>query len=175
MQQQTYAPEGYNTVNPFIITKDAPKLIEFLKKVFGAVETPEAHTLDSDGLLLHSELRIGDSVVMVADRKPDWPFTPSLLQVYVEDAQRTLTGAESLGATIVTKPTDFYGEVLSRFQDPWGNLWWVFQRSEEQQSDEGADSGSWDESAAEASWDSQSNELTYIHDTLLDAMSRLAK
>ena len=176
MEQQTYAPDGYNTVNPFIISKDAPNLIEFLKQVFGADEKPEAHTLDTDGLLLHSELRIGDSVVMVADRKPDWPFTPSLLQVYVEDAQRTLNTAEGLGATIVTKPTDFYGEVLSRFQDPWDNLWWVFQRGNEQQWDEAAESTSWDENAGEESWDSQpSDELNYVHDTLLDAMRNLGK
>ena len=175
MSQETYSPEGYNTINPFVITKEAPKLIEFLAKVFGAVEIPEAHTVDTDGLLLHSEPRLGDSVVMVADTKPGWPFTPSLLRVYVEDVERTLATAEGLGATVVTKPTDFFGEILSRFQDPWGNLWWVCQRGEQAQWEEGAGDTSWDESADEASWDSQSEELTYIHETLLDTMSRLAK
>jgi len=87
-------PSGHNTVNPFIITKDAPKLIGFLEKVFDAKEDPAAHTLDTDGLLLHSELAIGDSIVMVADVKPGWPFTPSLLRVYVDDVDETLKRAK---------------------------------------------------------------------------------
>jgi PhnB protein len=54
-------------------------------------------------------------------------------------------------------------------------LWWVYQQGDEPQWDESADETSWDESADEASRDSQSAELTYIHETLLDAMSRLAR
>lgn len=81
---------GYHTINPFIITKDATKFIGFLEKVFGAKEVAEAHTMDSDGLLLHSEFKIGDSTVMVADSKEGWRFTPSLLQIYVEDVEKTL-------------------------------------------------------------------------------------
>ena len=53
------APEGYGTVNPFIIADDADGLIEFLKEVFGATERPEARTTDVDGLLLHAELVVG--------------------------------------------------------------------------------------------------------------------
>lgn len=166
------APEGYNTVNPFIITNDALGLIEFLKSVFDATEESSAHTVDADGLLLHSELKIGDSTVMVAERKPDWPVTPALLQVYVDDVHKTLETAKKLGGRIVTEPTDFYGELLSRFEDPSGNLWWVYQHGEEQ---------AWDESdassdAGEASWDTEpSKELVYIHDTLLEGMKHLGK
>lgn len=169
--QKPNAPEGYNTINPFIITQDALKLIAFLEKVFRAKEEPSAHTVDTDGLLLHSELKIGDATVMIADSKPGWPRTPSLLQVYVDDVAKTLKTAESLGAHIVTKPTDFYGELLSRFEDPFGNLWWVYQHGEEQ---------SWDTEEAtddgEASWDAApSKELTYIHDTLQEGMKNLGK
>lgn len=169
--QKPKAPEGYNTINPFIITKDALKLIAFLEQVFEAKEEPSAHTVDTDGLLLHSELKIGDATVMIADSKPGWPRTPSLLQVYVDDVAKTLQTAESLGAHIVTKPTDFYGELLSRFEDPFGNLWWVYQHGEEQSwgTEEASDD-------SEASWDAApSEELTYIHDTLLDGMKNLGK
>ncbi|MEX0896053.1 MAG: VOC family protein [Patescibacteria group bacterium] len=122
-------PKGHNTANSFIITKDASKLIEFLQEVFGATEDPAAHTVDNDGLLIHSELAIGDSIVMVGDTKPGRPFTPSLLRVYVDDVDGTLKRAKKLGAKIVTEPTDFYGDVFSRFTDPWNNLWWVFKHN----------------------------------------------
>jgi PhnB protein len=161
-------PEGYNTINPFIITKEASKILEFLKKVFGAKEVKEAFTMDTDGLVLHAELRIGDSTVMIADTKEDWPFTPSLLQIYVEDVADILQRAEALGARIVTKPTAFYGDIFSRFVDPWNNLWWVYQHNEEVD---------WEEAPAEedATWVTESRELTYIHETLLETMKRLGK
>jgi PhnB protein len=54
------------------------------------VETPEAHTVDTDGLLLYSELRIGDSVVMIADTKPGWPFIGACCRYTVPDVERTL-------------------------------------------------------------------------------------
>ena len=162
-------PEGYNTINPFIITKEASKILEFLKRVFGAKEVKEAFTMDTDGLLLHAELRIGDSTVMIADTKEDWPFTPSLLQIYVEDVADALQRAEALGAKIVTKPTAFYGDIFSRFVDPWNNLWWVYQHNEEVD---------WEEAPAEeedATWVTESRELTYIYETLLETMKRLGK
>lgn len=162
-------PEGYNTINPFVITKDAIKLMEFLKEVFGAKEHKEAYTMDTDGLLLHAELRIGNSTIMIADTKEGWPFTPSLLQIYVEDVEQTLKRAEELGAKIVTQPTDFYGEIFSRFVDLWDNLWWVYQHNEEI---------SWEETTNtdnNETWDTESSELDYIHDTLLETMKRLGK
>src|SRR4051812_41443181 len=124
---QTSLPQGYNAINPFIITQDAFKLIEFLKTVFGAEEDMGSHTIDTDGLLLHAEVTIGNSRVLLADTKPGWPYTPSLLQIYVGDLEATLKKAEELGANIVTQPTDFYGDLFSRIVDPWNNLWWVYQ------------------------------------------------
>ncbi|CAG0937456.1 hypothetical protein TFLX_06386 [Thermoflexales bacterium] len=165
----TPMPEGYHTINPFIITKDATKLIGFLETVFGAKEVQEAHTLDTDGLLLHSEFKIGDSTVMVADTKAGWPFTPSLLQIYVEDVDATLKRAEALGARIVTKPTDIYGDIFSRFVDPWDNLWWLYQHKGEI---------NWEENTSaegNATWNTESSELNYIHDTLLETMKHLGK
>ena len=93
-------------------------LIDFLKRVFGAAERPEARTLDDDGLLLHAELAVGNATIMFGERKPGWPFTPSILQVYVDDVASTLEAARQLGATVVTEPTGFFGDTFSRFRDP---------------------------------------------------------
>lgn len=174
------APSGYNTINPFIITADAAAMIAFLTEVFHAEEIPEAHTVDDDGLLLHSELKIGDSTVMVADRKPDWPSTTSLLQVYVADLGVALAAAQRLGARVVTTPTDFFGDILSRVLDPWGNLWWVYQHSGDQHGgDQQSDAVDWDASAADAGEDGWSSELSpelqYVHDSLLEAMRGLGQ
>lgn len=80
-------PEGHHTVNPWIIPKGAAEFILFLEKVFEAKEKKEARTLDDDGLLIHAEVEIGDSVIGIFDSKDDWPPTPSFLQVYVENAE----------------------------------------------------------------------------------------
>ena len=125
--------------------------------------------MDTDGLVLHAELRIGNSTVMIADTKEGWPFTPSLLQIYVEDVEKTLERAEKLGAKIVTKPTDVYGDIFSRFIDPWDNLWWVYEHKGEI---------NWEETPAadsDVTWATESSELNYIHETLLETMKSLGK
>lgn len=62
--QQAKTPAEYQIVNPFIITTDALRFIEFVKSTFGAEEDMAGHTVDTDGLLLHSELTIGNSRIM---------------------------------------------------------------------------------------------------------------
>ena len=169
------APAGYATVNPFIIADDANGLIDFLKEVFGATERPDARTLDADGLLLHAELAVGTATIMFGERKPDWPFTPGLLQVYVDDVVSTLNVARQLGATVVTEPTDFFGDTFSRFRDPWGNLWWVYRHGGQTWAAD-AENADWAGDAAATGaeeWEQTSPELTYIHDTLLTAMHHL--
>jgi PhnB protein len=168
------APDGYNTVNPFIITDNAGEVLSFIKDVFGGIKQPDATTYDTDGLLLHSEVRIGNAIVQVADRKPDWPATPGLLQVYVDDVASALDKAVSHGAVIVTKPTDFMGAILSRVKDAQNNIWWIYQYTGEVDwgeatatpAEPGQDTGN------EQSWE-PSKEAIYIHDTLLEAMRSL--
>jgi uncharacterized glyoxalase superfamily protein PhnB len=62
------APEGYATINPFLITRDVDGLITFLNEVFGAVERPEARTMDDDGLLLHAELALRNATLIFGER-----------------------------------------------------------------------------------------------------------
>lgn len=170
------SPVGYSTVNPFIIARDADGLIRFVTEVFDGVDHPDARTMDNDGLLLHAELQLGGSTIMFAERKPGWPFTPGLTQVYVDDVEATLKRAEELGAEIVTRPTPFFGEVFSRFLDPWGNLWWVYSTSAAEADGAegwGHDSDTdWSAGDAEETWQ-PTPELTYIHDSLIEAFPRI--
>ncbi|MFE6995441.1 VOC family protein [Microbacterium sp. NPDC057659] len=163
------APEGYATVNPFIITTDADELTRFVIEVFDGEERAEARTIDEDGLLLQAEVRVGTTTIMLAERKPDWPFTPSLLQVYVDDLDAALERALARGARVVTKPTDFFGTRFARVQDGSANLWWIWQHGDVVWDGE----SEWAAEGADERWDKVSPELTYIHDTLLEAMSGL--
>ena len=82
--------------------------------------------MDTDGLLIHAEARIGDSCLMVVDSKPGWPFTPALLQVNAEDPHEVLRRARAQEADVITEVSSFYGSTIARFQDPWHNLRWLF-------------------------------------------------
>lgn len=162
-------PEGYATVNPFIITTDADELARFVVEVFDGEERAEARTVDEDGLLLQAEVRVGTTTIMFAERKPDWPFTPSLLQIYVDDVDVALERALARGSRLITKPTDFFGTRFARIRDSSANIWWIWQHGEMIWDDASGDS----EPAVEdgdGAWGAVSPELEYIHDTLLEAM-----
>ncbi|MGH2584449.1 MAG: VOC family protein [Dehalococcoidia bacterium] len=123
-------PEGYHTVTPWIISRDTAGLIEFVTRAFGAVEL--ARVQDEHGVIGHAEFRIGDSVVMGFDAKPEWPDTPAFLRLYVEDADAVHRRALEAGATLVTEVTHlFWGDRVGRVRDPFGNLWWIQARVEE--------------------------------------------
>jgi PhnB protein len=165
-------PEGYATVNPFIITSDADELARFVVEVFGGTERAEARTVDDDGLLLQAEVRVGTTTIMLAERKPDWPFTPSLLQVYVDDIDAVLERALARDARLITKPTDFFGTRFARIQDASANIWWVWQHGEPVW-DEQTGEKDWTTDEQGEGWGGVSPELAYIHDTLLEAMTGL--
>ncbi len=119
-------PEGYHTVTPWLITQGrTAELIDFIVEVF---EAEELGRVGEAGAIGHAEVRIGDSVVMLFDH-PGWPATPGFLRLYVADDAAVLRRAKENGATVVTEPTElFWGDRVSRFADPFGNLWWVHQR-----------------------------------------------
>jgi PhnB protein len=124
----TPIPDGYHSVTPWIIGKDTAGLIDFLKAAFGAEEL--GRMTDENGSIGHAEVRIGDSVVMMFD-KPDWPPTPAFLRLYVADVDVTFERAVAAGASVVTEPTHmFWGDLVGRLSDPFGNLFWVQTRIE---------------------------------------------
>lgn len=116
------------TLNPFVILRDAAGFIDFATTGLGAREVPEARTVTPDGLLIHAELQLGDSLLLLSDPQEGWKPQPGLFQVWVSDVDAIIEGAVTRGATVVTPPTPFYGSLtLARVEDPWSNLWWIYK------------------------------------------------
>ncbi|MFH8748867.1 VOC family protein [Streptomyces rimosus] len=123
-------PHGYHTVTPWIISRDTVQLIDFMKRAFGAEEL--ACMASKDGVIEHAEVRIGDSVVMMFDARPEWPPTPGFLRLYVEDAEAVHRQALAAGGASVTEVTHlFFGDRIGRVRDPLGNLYWIQERVED--------------------------------------------
>jgi uncharacterized glyoxalase superfamily protein PhnB len=128
-------PEGYHTVTPLLSVRDAAKLIEFLKKAFDAVEV--YHFNSSDGKIMHAEMKIGDSVVMLGEARKESPPTPVSLYLYVDDVDATCQKAVDAGGKTVLAPEDmFWGDRVATVRDFAGNSWWIATHVEEVSSDE---------------------------------------
>jgi uncharacterized glyoxalase superfamily protein PhnB len=128
-------PEGYHTVTPYMTVQGADKLIAFLKEAFGARESERL--TGEDGRIQHAEVRIGDSVVMMAQATEQWKAMPSAIYLYVDDTDATYQRALQAGATSVMEPADqFYGDRNAGVQDPVGNYWWIATRIEDVSSEE---------------------------------------
>jgi PhnB protein len=157
-------PKGYSAVNMFVIVKEnASDFIKFVEDVFEGKERTYVRTPDKDGKLIHAEIQIGDSSILVADSKDDWPFTPAFIQIYVKDAQVILDRATKNGARVITERSDFYNGVkLARIQDAWGNIWWLYEP--EKKKDEV-------KPVADVSW--HDKKPSAIYTSLMDAMRKL--
>lgn len=123
-------PDGYHTVTPYLIVPGAAKLIEFMKQAFGAKETERMP--QPDGTIMHAEVRIGDSVVMLADAGGQFKPRPAAIHLYVNDADATYKRALQAGATSLREPADqFYGDRSAGVADPVGNHWWIATHKED--------------------------------------------
>lgn len=120
----THTPTGYTTVAPWIVTRDTGRLLDFITAVFDAEEL--ARVPLEDGSIGHAEIRVGDTVLLAFDQRPGWPDAPSLLRVFVEDADAAMSRAVAAGARVVTQPsTHAFGQRTGRVRDPFGNVWWI--------------------------------------------------
>lgn len=120
-------PDGYGTVTPWIISRDTAQLLDFVAAAFDATELARVH--NDDGTIGHAEVRIGDSVVMMFDGRPEWPDTPAFLRLYVPDGDAVFQQALDAGASVVTRMTElFWGDRVGRVRDPLGNVWWIQER-----------------------------------------------
>ena len=123
-------PEGMHTITPHLICEGAAAAIEFYKQAFGAVEI--SRHAAPDGKLIHAELRIGDSVVFLADANPEWQAkgpnelggTPVSIHLYVEDADAVVAqAAEADGAVMMPVQDTFWGDRYGKLTDPFGHSW----------------------------------------------------
>ncbi len=118
-------PEGYHNVTPYLMVRGADRLIEFLKQAFGAEERGERFRRP-DGTIMHAEVKIGDSVVMLGEANEQFPAQPTALCLYVTDTDTTYRRAMDAGGTSLREPEDqFYGDRSAGVADPSGNTWWI--------------------------------------------------
>ncbi len=117
-------PEGSHSITPYLIVRGADRLIEFLKQTFGAEE--RERFLGPNGTIMHAEVKIGDSLVMLAEANERWPERPTNLYVYVPDTDAVYRRSLESGARSVMEPADqFYGDRNAGVTDPSGNTWWI--------------------------------------------------
>lgn len=118
------------TVQPWIITRSTAQVLDFISAAFQGEELARVPT--EDGGVGHAEIRVGNSILLAFDSQPSWPETPSMLRVYVDDADATFERAVAAGGRIVTPlDTAAWGDRGGRIRDPLGNIWWVVQHVED--------------------------------------------
>jgi len=136
-------PEGYHSVTPYLIIRNAAEAIEFYKKAFGAIELFRFPA--PGGKIGHAEIKIGDSPIMLADEYPDMGYkgpqslngSPVSLMIYIEDVDTVFNRAIDAGATVKEAVQDkFYGDRSGTLTDPFGYVWHIATHKEDVSSDE---------------------------------------
>lgn len=132
-------PEGFHSVTPHLIVRGAAKAIDFYKKAFGAEEVMRMPGPDGKSLM-HAELKIGNSHVMLCDEAPDWGAvspqalngSPVSIHLYVEDVDAVYDRATKAGAKPTMPITDmFWGDRFGKLTDPFGHHWSVATHKED--------------------------------------------
>ena len=124
-----YKPDGYTSVAPYLIVDGANRTIDFLVRVFHAVELQRF--AGPDGSLAHAEVRIDDTVVMLADGGEGWPPVPAHVHVYVADVDDTYERALEAGAESVQPPEKKDDpDRRAGVKDAGGTTWWIGTRIE---------------------------------------------
>lgn len=136
-------PDGYHSVTPYLIVSNAAKALEFYQRAFGATETMRLN--GPAGKIMHAEIRLGDSTIMLADEFPEMQAvspttlkgTAGSLMVYVDDVDRRFQQAVDAGATVKRAVQDqFYGDRSGTLIDPFGHVWTLSTHTEDLAPDE---------------------------------------
>ena len=125
-------PDGYHSLQPYLYFKNTPDAIAFYAKAFGATE--RMRMPDKSGRIMHAEINLGDSCIMMADENADMgAYSPEhyggvamSLVLYVEDCDVVYKKALAAGAKSLREPADqFYGDRTAGVADPFGFHWWI--------------------------------------------------
>ena len=136
-------PPGYHTVTPAIVVRDAVAAIDFYVRAFGAEEV--TRLAGPDGSIVHAEIRIGDSMIMLGEENPAWDArspqtlggTHGSLHLYVADADAAFARAVQEGATVRYPLEDaFWGDRYGKVTDPFGHEWGLAHRMKEMTEEE---------------------------------------
>ena len=128
-------PEGCHASTPYLTVPDAARLIEFLKKAFDGIE--RARFLRPDGTVLHAQVQVADSLLIIGEPQGPWKPQPSMLYHYDADVDATYQQAIQAGAEAVSEPANmFYGDRSACVKDIAGNVWWLATRIENSISEE---------------------------------------
>lgn len=134
----TPIPEGFHTVTPHLVIKGAAQAIEFYKRAFGAEELFRMN--GPGGAIGHAELKIGDSIIFLADEFPQSPCkspqtlggTSATLNLYVPDVDAAFKRATSAGGREIMAVADmFWGDRYGQLQDPFGHTWGIATHKED--------------------------------------------
>ena len=117
-------PDGLHTVTPYLVVPGVAQLIDFMKQVFDATEIRRMAL--PDGTVMHAEVRIGDSALMMGQAPGGYQALTASLYVYVKDTDAVYQRAIAAGATSLMAPADqFYGDRNAGVKDASGNTWWI--------------------------------------------------
>jgi PhnB protein len=129
MAKVNAVPDGYHTVTPYLAVAGAAEALEFYKKAFGAEERSRVPA--PNGRIMHSEIKIGDSMLMVSDPMMG-EATKAAINLYVPDANAAWSRATAAGCEVVMPIADqFWGDRYGVLKDKWGNRWSIAQRIED--------------------------------------------
>ncbi len=118
-------PQGFHSLTPYLTVRGVDKVIDFLARAFGA-EIAHEPIMRPDGKIMHAQVKIGDSIVMLGEESERAKATASTLYVYVPDVDRTYQQAVTAGGQPIMEPTDmFYGDRCGGVKDSSGNSWMV--------------------------------------------------
>jgi len=116
-------PEGYQHVMPYLIIENAVGFMGFMKNVFGAKEV--LNIPRSENLIMHAEVKVGDSTIMFADATEQFKIQPAGMFIYVENADETYATALRVGASALSPLADQEYGRSGGVTDPHGNVWWI--------------------------------------------------
>ncbi|MGH9528625.1 MAG: VOC family protein [Terriglobales bacterium] len=135
---KTPIPKGFHTATPTLTVRNAAEAIEFYKKAFGAEEISRHPS--PDGKISHAELKIGDSIIFLADESPAMGNkspqtlggTSGSIYLYVEDVDKAFQRAVNAGGKATMPVTDmFWGDRFGHVVDPYGQEWGIATHKED--------------------------------------------